>query len=119
MQGVTTDSPTIAEYTITKHAVVALTEILRDQLAAREANVHVSVLLPGGVSTGLSARERERIGDSALTPPTPMPADLTQPSEVAAIAVDALLAKRFWIFSHEGSYERVKARVDDLLSAFD
>ena len=119
MQGVTTESTTIPEYTISKHGVVALTEILRNQLRARDANVHVSVLLPGGVSTGLAAREHARIGDSLLTKPNVIPPDLTQPSEVARIAIDALLAKRFWIFSHDGSYERVRARIDDLLSAFE
>jgi short-subunit dehydrogenase len=40
-----------AVYRVSKHAVVALSEILSHQLAQRRAKVQVSVLCPGGVDT--------------------------------------------------------------------
>jgi NAD(P)-dependent dehydrogenase (short-subunit alcohol dehydrogenase family) len=54
MLGVTAGAP-IPEYAVIKHAVVALSEALQAQLAARQARVGVTVLCPGG-----SRRHRRR-----------------------------------------------------------
>ena len=49
-----------AVYRVSKHAVVALSEILYHQLAQRTAKVKVSVLCPGGVDTQILNAARNR-----------------------------------------------------------
>jgi NAD(P)-dependent dehydrogenase (short-subunit alcohol dehydrogenase family) len=49
-----------AVYRVSKHAVVALSEMLYHQLAHRGANVKVSVLCPGGVDTQIIDAARNR-----------------------------------------------------------
>jgi NAD(P)-dependent dehydrogenase (short-subunit alcohol dehydrogenase family) len=54
MMGLLT-SPGIGAYAASKHAVIAISESLRHDLAAREASVSVSVLCPGPVNTNVHA----------------------------------------------------------------
>ncbi|WP_238006549.1 SDR family NAD(P)-dependent oxidoreductase [Dactylosporangium sp. AC04546] len=129
MQGVTSGT-LIPEYTVSKHAVVALSEALRAQLTARGAPVGVTVLCPGAVVTDLASREYDRLtqvgdgkpwavapgggggqqrwGSSALTP-----------AEVAAAAVTAVQQDRFYVFTSPGSRTRVEARLGPILDALD
>jgi NAD(P)-dependent dehydrogenase (short-subunit alcohol dehydrogenase family) len=126
MQGVTS-GPLIPEYTVSKHAVVALSEALRAQLAARGAPVGVTVLCPAAVRTDLASREHLRLSaagqdqpwavapgaggqrwDSALTP-----------AAVAAAAIAAVREGRFYAFTHPGSRARVQARLGPILDALD
>jgi NAD(P)-dependent dehydrogenase (short-subunit alcohol dehydrogenase family) len=128
MQGVTAGT-LIPEYTVSKHAVVALSEALRAQLAARGAPVGVTVLCPGAVSTGLTSREHRRLSAAGQDQPWavapgsgPQPqrwgAALT-PAEVAAAAVAAVQHDRFYVFTHPGSKARVQARLAPILEALD
>jgi NAD(P)-dependent dehydrogenase (short-subunit alcohol dehydrogenase family) len=126
MQGVTSGAP-IPEYTVSKHAVVALSEALQAQLSARRARVGVTVLCPSAVTTDLASRERLRLSaagrgqawavapgsggqrwDGALTP-----------AAVAEAAVAAVEDGRFYVFTHAGSRARVEARLRPILSALD
>ena len=50
-------------YAVAKHAVVALSESLRHDLAGRAPHIHVAVLCPGGVNTRILESERHRPAD--------------------------------------------------------
>jgi NAD(P)-dependent dehydrogenase (short-subunit alcohol dehydrogenase family) len=52
--------PTLGPYTVSKHAVVALSEVLYDELCLMKVSVGVSVLCPGMVSTRLAELGRNR-----------------------------------------------------------
>jgi NAD(P)-dependent dehydrogenase (short-subunit alcohol dehydrogenase family) len=127
MQGVTSGAP-IPEYTVSKHAVVALSEALRAQLSARGARVGVTVLCPSAVSTDLASRERLRL--SAAGPDQPWavaPGSGGQqrwgpaltPAAVAAAAIAAVRDGRFYVFTHSGSRARVEARLRPILDGLD
>jgi NAD(P)-dependent dehydrogenase (short-subunit alcohol dehydrogenase family) len=93
----------IAPYVASKHAVVALSEVLHADLAARGAPVGVSVLCPGYVPTRLGLDDRD------APVPEPRPGAITA-DDVAGRVVDALAEGRFYIFTHPGSTEQVAAR---------
>jgi NAD(P)-dependent dehydrogenase (short-subunit alcohol dehydrogenase family) len=127
MQGVTS-GPLIPEYTVSKHAVVALSEALRAQLAARGAPVGVTVLCPGAVRTDLASREHLRLsaaenGQSWAVAPGAGGrrnwGDALPPAAVAAAALAAIADDRFYVFTHPGSRARVQARLAPILDALD
>ena len=127
MQGVTS-GPLIPEYTVSKHAVVALSEALRAQLAARRAPVGVTVLCPGAVGTDLASREHLRLSAAAngqpwaIAPGSGRPQNwgaALSPAAVAAAALSAIRDDRFYVFTHAGSRTRVQARLGPILDALD
>jgi NAD(P)-dependent dehydrogenase (short-subunit alcohol dehydrogenase family) len=127
MQGVTSGA-SIPEYTVSKHAVVALSEALRAQLRAREARVGVTVLCPGGVSTELASREHLRLRAAASRGRAWAVAPgsgrrrwdgALAPAAVAAAAIAAVEDERFYVFTHPGSRARVEARLRPILDALD
>lgn len=132
MQGVTS-GPLIPEYAVSKHAVVALSEALRAQLAARAAPVGVTVLCPGAVHTGLASREHLRLSAAgsdqpwAVAPGSGAPGSgrrqhwdgALPPTAVAAAALAAIHDDRFYVFTHSGSKARVQARLGPMLDALD
>jgi NAD(P)-dependent dehydrogenase (short-subunit alcohol dehydrogenase family) len=100
-------------YGVTKHAVVALSESLWGELAARGAKVGVSVLCPGWVNTRIMESERNRPeapredpGDAA--PQLEARRQLVEgllksglePRRVGDIVVDAIRAERFYVLTH-------------------
>jgi NAD(P)-dependent dehydrogenase (short-subunit alcohol dehydrogenase family) len=127
MQGVTS-GPLIPEYTVSKHAVVALSEALRAQLTARGAPVGVTVLCPGAVRTDLAAREHHRLSAAGQDQPWAVApgsgerrhwAGAVPPAAVAAAALAAIRDDRFYVFTHPGSRARVRARLGPILDALD
>jgi NAD(P)-dependent dehydrogenase (short-subunit alcohol dehydrogenase family) len=100
----------LSPYVVSKHAVVALSEALHYELAARGAEIGASVLCPGAVKTGIWRSERIRPTDLAQTA-TPKAADerafldgMTaaidagiEASEIAPFVFDAVAEGRFWI----------------------
>jgi len=128
MQGVTSGAA-IPEYTVSKHAVVALSEALRAQLVARGAPIGVTILCPSAVTTDLASRERRRLSaggadDAWAVAPggggdrRDWGASLT-PSEVATAALAAVRDDRHYVFTHTGSRARVEARLRPILDALD
>jgi NAD(P)-dependent dehydrogenase (short-subunit alcohol dehydrogenase family) len=127
MQGVTS-GPLIPEYAVSKHAVVALSEALRAQLAARGAPVGVTVLCPGAVHTALASREHHRLSAAgpdqqwAVAPGSGNRQHwdgAVTPAEVAAAAITAIRENRLFAFTHPGSRSRIQARLDPILDALD
>jgi NAD(P)-dependent dehydrogenase (short-subunit alcohol dehydrogenase family) len=108
-------------YCATKHAVVGLSESLYREL--EETPVGVSVLCPNLVKTGIFHSERNRPHGSELSAtenatmaPLREAIDAMglSPAQVAADVVDAVLADRFWIFTHPTTVPSALVRFDDL-----
>jgi NAD(P)-dependent dehydrogenase (short-subunit alcohol dehydrogenase family) len=111
-------------YSLTKHAVVALSEGLRLQLIQQKANVSVSVLCPLFVETRIMEAERNRPADfqnegGPETNPLQM-RDTTPPSEEAGRVLEAVLEDRFYIFPFMQSVDdNVRYRFDNIINRLD
>lgn len=93
----------IGPYVATKHAIVALSEVLALDLAdAGAGHVGVSVLCPGYVPTRLGVD-----GDDPVADPPPGAPSATS---VAEATFRAVRDGRFYVFTHEGSAHRVERR---------
>ena len=118
-------------YTVSKHAVVALSEMLYKDLKTRDARVSASVLCPGWVDTQIleSSRNRpEELTPNALAQPAPtarmalvrkMVAHLVKtgmkPAQVADLVFDAIRSDTFYIVpADERIQEAVGLRLEDL-----
>ena len=87
-------------YGASKFGVVAMSEALRDEMAAY--GVKVSVLCPGMVQTSLATNSNRMVG----LPPAEMPPGFAMDPAIAAeIVVAAMAAGKFYIFTH-GEYVR-------------
>ena len=98
MQGISPTAGTGA-YAVSKHAVVALSEVLRMDLRTAGASVGVSVLCPGPVATNIGSDEHVREWLAAHGIP---------PAEVAKLVVDAMRTDRFYVLTD-------RTRVPDVL----
>jgi NAD(P)-dependent dehydrogenase (short-subunit alcohol dehydrogenase family) len=109
-------------YNVTKHAVVALSETLRADLAVVEAKVGVSVLCPGWVQTRIHESDRNKPGfeegqqddDAELGPLRDLVRGLIESGIGAQDAADhvleAIRADRFWVRTHEEMEPNIAAR---------
>jgi len=117
-----------APYSVTKHAVVALSESLYLTLQRQKALVKVSVLCPGLVRTNIFNTEQNRpatLKDEPveLTPQrqagqaafkAAIEAGMS-PAQVADIVFDAVRNEQFYILTHPKWMEAVQMRTDRLL----
>jgi NAD(P)-dependent dehydrogenase (short-subunit alcohol dehydrogenase family) len=85
----------ISPYVAAKHALLGLCESLNHELAAVNAAVGVTLLLPGKVSTGMSRADYP---------------DAIEPDEVARIAFAAVAQRRRLIFTHADRIPEVEQR---------
>jgi NAD(P)-dependent dehydrogenase (short-subunit alcohol dehydrogenase family) len=118
-----------APYSVTKHAVVALSENLYLTLQQRNSLIKVSVLCPGCVRTNIADAERHRPAELRNEPveKTPqMQAALdaykaavetagVSPLQVADVVFEAIRKEQFYIFPNPEWIELVKLRMDKLL----
>jgi NAD(P)-dependent dehydrogenase (short-subunit alcohol dehydrogenase family) len=122
-------APNMGLYNATKHAVVALTETLYQDLSLVTDQVTASVLCPFFVPTGIHQSERNRpaeLQDAAK--PTRSQAIAQAMSEravtggkvsaeqVIAMVFEALREKRFYIFSHPHALGGLQTRMEDILT---
>jgi NAD(P)-dependent dehydrogenase (short-subunit alcohol dehydrogenase family) len=120
---------TIAPYNVAKFGVVAVSETLAQELAARQSPIGCSVLCPGAVDTGIVRSDRNRPADvGAAHVATPEEAAFQEragallaatglaPATVAAMVVAAVRAQRFWIVTHEPWLDVLAARVEAMRS---
>jgi NAD(P)-dependent dehydrogenase (short-subunit alcohol dehydrogenase family) len=124
-------SPLNGPYTVSKHAVVALSERLYKDLKQREAKVSASVLCPGWVNTRImeSARNRpEELMPNALAQPVLTPKmEMTRravgelirnglpPAEVAGLVLAAIRSDTFYIVPAQPNIEEAIAlRLEDI-----
>lgn len=114
-------------YGITKHAVLALSEILYAQL--QETKVGVSALCPGIIATRLFQGSRNRPpqlrneeapsgavqGDEHRRMMHERLQQGMQPSEVAGILVQAIREGRFYVLTDHDWDDRIRSRAQDIL----
>jgi NAD(P)-dependent dehydrogenase (short-subunit alcohol dehydrogenase family) len=121
------NAPNMGVYNVSKHAVVALSETLYQDLRLVTDRVGASVLCPYFVPTGIDKSQRNR--------PTEMPKDRPTRSqliaqammgkavgsgkvsaaEVAAKVFEAVRDDAFYVYSHPQALAGVQARMDDVL----
>jgi NAD(P)-dependent dehydrogenase (short-subunit alcohol dehydrogenase family) len=115
-------------YSVTKHAVVALSESLCLTLQQRNALVKVSVLCPGLVRTNIAEGDRNRPAELRDEPVAMTPerqAGLAAfkaaidasmpPTQVADAVFDAIRKEQFYILPEPAWIEAVQLRTDKLL----
>jgi NAD(P)-dependent dehydrogenase (short-subunit alcohol dehydrogenase family) len=121
----------IGPYAATKAAVVSISESLRQELAAYEPHIGVSVLCPSTTETKVMESERGRPAELGVEQRTEDaeamrlmirsmfddPASLTA-AQVAARTIEAIRAGDFWIIPAGGEKPIVETRVTELMAAF-
>ena len=118
-----------APYTISKHGVVALSELLYKDLKARNAQLSASVLCPGWVDTKIIESERNRPAElkraAEVVPSREMLARLQvvrgflkegfQPAAIAGLVVDAIRSDTFYVVPAQPNIEAALAlRLEDI-----
>ncbi|CAM3181955.1 SDR family oxidoreductase [Cupriavidus taiwanensis] len=120
--------PAMGVYNVSKHAVVALTETLYQDLGLVTEQVRCSVLCPYFVPTGISQSQRNRPAELAnQAPPTrsqlvsqalsdkAVGAGKVTAAEVARITFDAIRDESFYIYSHPQALAPVRQRFEDIV----
>jgi len=103
--------PLAGPYSVTKHAVVALSEALAQDLALRQARIGVSVLCPGWVATRLlqSAPGADPVLRALV-------AQGASPDAIADRAVRAVRSGEFYVLTHPEMAPAVRRRAEGILS---
>ena len=115
--------PGMGAYSVTKHAVVALSECLHHDLRERGSPVGVSVLCPAYVPTGIAdsvppvsvAKSRERLVKEASLKKAVAAGKLSA-DEVARAVVAAVKQDRFYVLTHPAIKGAIRARLEDILN---
>jgi NAD(P)-dependent dehydrogenase (short-subunit alcohol dehydrogenase family) len=119
--------PNMGIYNVSKHAVVALTETLYQDLRLVTDQLSASVLCPYFVPTGISQSERNRPGDLAAAPPTTsqligqamsekaVSSGKVSADDVAQKVFAAVAQDQFYIFSHPKALGNVQQRMEAIL----
>ena len=121
-------APNMGVYTVSKHAVVALSETLYQDLSLVTDQVHASVLCPYFVPTGIADSARNRPADLTEDKPLTksqligraMASKAVTSGKVTATTIaesvfDAIRNERFYIYSHAHALAGVQVRLDDIL----
>jgi NAD(P)-dependent dehydrogenase (short-subunit alcohol dehydrogenase family) len=89
----------LGPYTVAKHGVLGLSDVLRAELASLQAPIGVSVVMPGMIKTGMN------------------PIGTVSSASVAANVVDAIRRGRCYVFTDDHSADDVEERLTAILSA--
>ena len=120
--------PNMGIYNVSKHAVVALTETLYQDLKLVTDQISASVLCPYFVPTGITHSERNRPGNMPAEQPTAsqrisqaqtdkaVTSGKVTAAEVAQKVFDAIEADQFYIFSHPKALGNVQSRMEAILA---
>jgi NAD(P)-dependent dehydrogenase (short-subunit alcohol dehydrogenase family) len=126
-----THMPYSGIYSMSKHAVLALSESLYHELKLRDAKVGVSALCPELVSTGIADAERSRPAElrrpegAALSPERALTEQAIReamktgvpPEAIAERVVEAIREQRFYILSEDVWRRCCEVRLEDLRQA--
>ena len=117
-------APNMGVYNVTKHAVVALTETLYQDLKLVTGQISASVLCPYFVPTGIHQSDRNRPSELAREkPPTrsqqiaramsekAVTSGKVSASEVAESVFEAVANNQFYIYSHPKALGNVEQRM--------
>ena len=119
--------PNMGIYNVSKHAVVALTETLYQDLRLVTDQIGASVLCPYFVPTGIAHSERNRPQDLPSEKPTKsqligqamsdkaVGSGKVTAAEVAQKVFDAAAQGQFYIYSHPQALASVQTRMEDVL----
>ncbi len=119
--------PNMGVYNVSKHAVVALSETLYQDLALVSDQVSASVLCPYFVPTGISQSERNRPTEMAAAPPTQsqligqamsekaVSSGKASAADVAQKVFDAVASGQFYIYSHPQALGNVQQRMEAIV----
>jgi NAD(P)-dependent dehydrogenase (short-subunit alcohol dehydrogenase family) len=112
-------------YAASKHAVVGLSEVLKEELSISAPGVGVSVLCPGPVATQIRNAARNRpthldpglrtLGVGAL-PDFQHAVETITAAQAARCALDAIETNRFWALTNPGNAAEVRSRLDSMLA---
>ncbi|WP_035753447.1 SDR family NAD(P)-dependent oxidoreductase [Parafrankia discariae] len=91
----------LGPYTVAKHGVLGLSDVLRDDLAAVGSSVGVSVVFPGRIRTGMN------------------PIGSVDPATVARNVMDAIERRRPYVFTDDHSADAVQTRLQTIIAARD
>lgn len=121
--------PNQGVYNVSKHAVVALTETLYQDLRLVTDQISASVLCPFFVPTGIIASDRNRpAGMHDGTAPTKsqlvgramseraVARGKVSAAQVAQFVFDAVREDRFYVYSHPHALGAVQQRIDDIVA---
>ncbi len=116
--------PNMGVYNVTKHAVVALTETLYQDLALVTDQISCSVLCPYFVPTGIHKSERNRPAEFTDAEPETASQRIARAqsekavtsgkvsaAEVAEATFEAVAQRQFYIFSHPKALGNVEQRM--------
>lgn len=117
-------------YSVSKHAVLGLSEALYQDLALVTEKIQCSVLCPSYVPTAIGSSERNRpdslAGEGSLTKSQQLAKQISNESvetgpvsaeKVAEITFAAIESGTFYIFTHPGTLTAVKSRFDNIIAA--
>ena len=121
--------PNMGLYNVSKHAVVALTETLYQDLHLVSDQVSCSVLCPYFVPTGISSSQRNR-PEALAEVNTPTSSQLiaqtmsdkavgsgkVNAAQVAQKVFDAIAADSFYVYSHPHALGGVRARMEAIMT---
>lgn len=121
--------PGFSAYTVTKHAAVALSEVLYQDLMARTTQIGVSVLCPAYFPTRIADSARNR--PAALRDPDAKPGAPENETEaqvrhavergklsaddIARITLEGIRAGKFYILPHPNIKPSIEKRMQDIL----
>jgi NAD(P)-dependent dehydrogenase (short-subunit alcohol dehydrogenase family) len=123
-------APGTGPYTVSKHAVVALSEVLAGELRNANSAVGVSVLCPSFVDTKIYLAERnrplspEKKNDPAYIEEQKLIGELAgeffkttmSPTEVGRQVFEAVEQERFYILTHPGVKPEIEKRMNAILN---
>ena len=120
--------PNMGVYNVSKHAVVALSETLYQDLRLVTGQIGASVLCPYFVDTGISQSFRNRPADIEGKPTRSqqvqhamiskaVASGKVSAAEVAQLVFDAVARNQFYIYSHPKAIGAVQTRLEDVLQA--
>ena len=120
--------PNRGVYNVSKHAVVALSETLYQDLRLVTGQIGASVLCPYFVDTGISQSFRNRPADMEGKPTRSqqvqhamiskaVASGKVSAAEVAQLVFDAVAKNQFYIYSHPKAIGAVQTRLEDILQA--
>jgi NAD(P)-dependent dehydrogenase (short-subunit alcohol dehydrogenase family) len=89
----------IGPYTVAKHGVLGLSDVVRAELAASGSPVGVSVVFPGRIRSGMN------------------PIGTVEPSTVALNVIDAVRRDRPYVFTDDHSASDVRDRLESIIAA--
>jgi len=123
------NAPNMGVYNVTKHAVVAMSETLYQDLRLVTEQIGASVLCPFFVPTGIHQSQRNRPAHMQESDVRPTKSQLIAQAmsdkavssgritaaQVAQFVMDAVREGRFYIYSHPKSLASVQTRLEDIM----